>query len=95
MARKWMMSDFAEDGAEVGLTRSDFANVLMAWFSMNGKKTSVDEAATAFNTRSDVIVEIVRYDADWIFLVDRDGRLIGLDVSIDDASKVYLELEGE
>lgn len=64
---------FADPDDEAGVFMSGLGAALVTWAAMQDRKMTVNEAAKAFNTTPEIIVEAVD-DAMWIS-VENDGTL--------------------
>lgn len=77
-----MRDMFADPDDDAGVFMSQLGHALVTWTAMNmqadnGRYMTIHDAAKAFNTTPEVIVEAVA-DAMWIG-VEKDGKTIYLD----------------
>lgn len=83
----WTRDMFADEELdEVGFSLSRFANALQCWSFMQGRPTSVAEAAMTFNTSPEIVMEAID-DSAWMFLTGESTET--------DFTKLMIEHDGE
>lgn len=75
-------STFVENG-EVGISPFQLEGAIQTWSALQGRATSIVEAATTFNVRPELVREVVEANF-WMFVVGPEG----------DPTKQFIEHEG-
>ena len=63
----WARDDFSSDSDGEGVSMGDFAAALSIWAWMNQRDVTVAEAALAFNTSPDLVIEVVKQSESMFF----------------------------